>query len=469
VGTLGAVLLVITIFIRPQEFVPGLASLGLLNLTTGLAIVGIAIEFGSGKTKSAWTPQLPYLAMFAMWCFACTLIKVGSGEISHTVQTVLFSTIFMLTIAYAARTFERLIVMATVLFTISMILSVIGIQQSRSEFECIFISAEDARTGDKATGEPNGVGCVLSPRECEEDANRRGVETEAGSEYLCEKPGPFNTFSIAHGRVRWRGVLADPNELSLAIGAALAFGFALHQYMKTKLKHVFLLAAIAAAGYCVIQTQSRDGVLVIGAIMGAYFVNRFGWFRGIAVAVVMALPVLLLGGREGEEAESSTLERLGALYEGVDMFRASPIFGVGQGQFAENYFITAHNSYLLSAAELGFPGMVLWSLLVYVSLKIPFMVAFRPPADVEPRFRPFAMSLFVAFIGILVGITFLSFCYHAMLFIYFGMAGALYGAVRQTSKDFTVSVQRTEVLGVILFDAVLLFFLYVYTRIKGAP
>jgi hypothetical protein len=467
-GILGAALLVFTIFVRPQEFIPGLASLGLLNLATGLAVLGIVIEFGMGKTRSAWTPQLPYLAAFGLWCFGCTLVKTGTSEIGHAVNTVLFSTIFMLVIAYAARSLQRFAVMATLLVVISVILASIGIQQSRGEFECILVSAEDIASGDKTAGTSTGMSCVLSARECNEEATKREMVTEKGAEFLCEKPGPFNTFSIGHGRVRWRGVLADPNELSLAIGAAFAFCFALHGFMRTKWRHVLFGIVLALAGYCIVQTQSRGGVLVLMGVIGVYFVRKYG-LKGLIAGGILGMPLLLLGGREGEEADSSTLERLGALYEGVDMFRGSPVFGVGQGQFGEHYFITAHNSYLLAAAELGFPGMFLWSMLVYVSMRIPFQIAWGDNPGMDPRLKPFGMSLFVSFCGILIGITFLSFCYHSMLFIYFGLAGALYGAAKQTCSTFEVKIKLKEYALVVGVDVMLLVFLFIYTRIKGAP
>jgi O-Antigen ligase len=467
-GILGAALLVFTIFVRPQEFIPGLAALGILNLTTGLAVLGILVEFGMGKTKSAWTPQLPYLAAFAGWCFACTLVKAGTSEIGHTVNTVVFSSIFMLVTAYAARSLQRFAVMATLLVLIAVLLSSIGIQQSRGEFECILISAEDIATGDKTAGTTTGMSCVLSARDCSEQADKLDMVREKGSEFLCEKPGPFDTFSIAHGRVRWRGVLGDPNELALAIGAAFAFCFALHGFMKTKWRHALFALVLALAFYCIVQTQSRGGVLVFLGVIGVYFVRRYG-LKGLIVGGAMGMPLLLLGGREGEEADSSTLERLGALYEGIDMFRASPIFGVGQGQFGEHYFITAHNSYLLAAAELGVPGMFLWSMLVYVSMKIPFQIAWGQNPGMDPRLKPFGSSLFVSFCGILIGITFLSFCYHAMLFIYFGLAGALYGAAKQTCSTFDVRIKVKEYAIVLGVDATLLVFLFIYTRIKGAP
>jgi len=468
VGLLGAILLVVTIFLRPQEVIPFLQGIGFLNIVTALAVLGIVIEFATGRTRSAWTPQLPYLFAFAGWCFFCTLVKTGRGELMHTVETVVFSTVFMLVIAYGARGYARFVVIAATLVAIAIALASFGIVQSQGEFECIVISGEDLAAGDKSSGVATGRPCVLSPRECVEDARRDALELPPGSEFLCEKPGPFQTFTIGHGRVRWRGVLADPNELALAIGSAFAFCFALFSIAETKLRHLLFGLGLVFASYCIIQTQSRGGVLVLLAVLGVYFVRRYG-YKGAFAGATMGLPLVVLGGRGGEEAESSSLERLGALYEGVDMFRGSPIFGVGQGQFTEHYFITAHNSYILAAAELGLPGLFLFSLLLYVSMKIPYMVAFHPMEDGDERLRPFALSLFVAFSGILIGIAFLSFCYHAMLFIYLGLAGALYGAVKQTSQEFRIRVSWKEYAAVFAVDLTLLAFLFVYTRIKGAP
>ena len=49
----------------------------------------------------------------------------------------------------------------------------------------------------------------------------------------------------------------------------------------------------------------------------------------------------------------------------------------------------------------------------------------------------------------------------------FGYAGALFGAARQTSPRFTVSVSKKEIAAVVAVDLLLLAFLFVYTRIKG--
>jgi O-antigen ligase len=441
--------------------VPGLAHLSVLNVASVLAFLGIAVEIGMGKLRSLWTPQLPLLAGFCAWLVVATTVKVGFGEV--TGSRVWFSVLFMLLVMYSLATFERLRAMMVLLLAIAIFLSSAGAQQATTPFECILLEKDEngLTSTDLSIGEPIGLACE-NHRDCvNQTKNYR-------DDFLCERPGPFNTFTIGEGRVRWRGIMADPNELSLGIGAAVSFAFALHAVWRRKWRHLFLLATVGLATYCVILTGSRGGVLVILAIFAAYFVRQFG-AKGLVLAMLFGAPAILLGGRTGEEAESSSLERLGALYEGVDFVRASPIFGLGCGQFTENYFITAHNSYLLAAAELGFPGLFLWSLLVYVSVKIPLAVSTNPPPDLDPRFKPYAFALATSFAGILVGILFLSFCYHAMLFIYFGLSGGLYLAAKRSSPTFDVKLRPIEAGAVAAVDVVLLTGLFVYTRIMGAP
>ena len=457
---LGALLLVFTIFIRPQEFIPGLASIGLLNIAVGLAVLGIIVEFATGKIKSWWSPQLPFLAAFLGWCVVCTLIKVGVDPVLDMKTSLGFSTIFMFVVMYAGRTFTSFRGLAVLLVGISIGLSAISIHQGQGEFQCILLEEEEGGgvAHDQAIGEPDGRSC--------EDSHQCDKDGLPGREYVCEKAGLFKTFTVAHGRVRWRGTFADPNELAMAVGAAMSFMFAFHASMRRAWRHLFLVAVLGTVLYCVMLTGSRGGVLVLLAILGVYFVRRYG-AKGLIAGGFAGLPLLLAGGRSGEDAEASSLERLGALYDGVDFFKANPILGLGQGQFVENYFITAHNSYLLSAAELGFPGMVIWTALVYISVKIPWTIAFRPTWEMDRRLPAYGLALLTSFCGILIGVFFLSFCYHAMLFIYFGMAGALYGVAKQSSPSFNVTVKPKELAFLAAFDAMLIVLLFVYTRIKG--
>lgn len=457
----GALLLLFTLFIRPQEFVPGLESLGLLNIAVGVGVLGIVIELATGKIKTAWSPQIPFLFAFLGWCVLTTAIKVGVDVVLDMKTSLGFSTIFLLVIMYGGRSFGSFRGLAILLVLISVSLAAIGIHQGQGEFQCILLEEEEGggAAHDMSKGEPDGRACE-DHHQCDKD----GLENR---EYACEKPGLFKAFTVAHGRVRWRGTFADPNELALAIGAAMSFCFAFHSSMRSKWRHVLLAGVLGTSLYCVMLTGSRGGVLVMLAIFGVYFIRKYG-AKGLVLGGLAGLPLLLAGGRSGEDAEASSLERLGALYEGVDFVKQNPLLGLGYGQFVENYFITAHNSYLLSAAELGFPGMVIWTSFVYVSIKIPFMVAFKPTWDMDRRLPAYGMALFTSFCGILIGIFFLSFCYHSMLFIYLGMAGALYGVAKASSPSFDVKVSPKELGLIATADAVLIVILFVYTRAKGS-
>lgn len=386
---LGALLLVFTIFVRPQEFIPELANVGLLNVATVIALLGILIEMATGKIGSAWSPQLPYLGAFLLWCAVTTGAKVGLAAILDLKESLVFPTTFMLVVMYAGRSFGRFRALAVAVTAIALFLCAVCVHQAQPQFQCILLATEESGdvAHDRSHGESDG-------RACEED-HQCDIEG-SDAEYVCEKPGLFETFTVGHGRVRWRGTFADPNELSLVVGAAISFVFAMHARSRRWVRHVLALAAIAAAVYTVVLTGSRGGVLVLLVIFAVYFVRRYG-LKGVFAGALLGMPLLVAGGRGGEDAEASSLERLGALYQGVDFFMANPVLGLGQGQFPENYFITAHNSYLLAASELGFPGLVLWLSLLYASIKIPLVIATRPPPGLDPRFFPYALALVTSF------------------------------------------------------------------------
>jgi O-antigen ligase len=177
----------------------------------------------------------------------------------------------------------------------------------------------------------------------------------------------------------------------------------------------------------------------------------------------------LLGGRADADADESSMERLELLYEGVSLVIAHPLRGVGMGQFADQVasplHLTAHNSYLLTAAEMGIPGFFCWSGILWTSLKIP-LTAWRTPR-LSAEIQSTAMALVVSFLGILVGIFFLSFAYKQLLFVWFGLAGAFYFIVREEDPTLEVKLGWKDALGVLGADLAILGLLYAYTRARG--
>ncbi len=454
----GLILLVLFDYFKPQEYVPFLAGLPLLYVFTALTVLGFVIDLRLGLSRLAATPQLVLAILFVGWS---VLTNVPRG--SHVLATQAFSILvpfsLFLLIGHVVQTFRGLHVMMALVLAIGLAIAFIGTHQGLADWGChkVLYSA-----GEK-TAVYDGRACGEQDREvC------RGGDAEPGADYVCERVGLLGTQTVA-GRVRFRGTMKDPNELSLAVAIVMPLAFAFFDRRRSLRHSLLLLATITLAGVCAVFTQSRGGQIVFLVVLGVYFVNRFGT-RGLIVGVACALPILLLGGRDTAEASGSTLERIECWAAGLRMFQGSPLFGVGLGQFTEHHYLTAHNSYVLTAAELGFPGMVLWSSILYLSVKIP-LKALRggDPAEgspLPPPALPWSLALLAALTGVLGGMLFLSYAYKEVLWIYLGLSGALYQAIRRHQPSFRVGFGARDLGLVVAADAVLVVATMAFTRLE---
>lgn len=149
------------------------------------------------------------------------------------------------------------------------------------------------------------------------------------------------------------------------------------------------------------------------------------------------------------------------------MFKSAPFIGVGYGQFLEYHFLTAHNSYILVAAELGGIGSFLWTGLLYVTVKIPWQIwrSFRehPESDLVRRW---SFSLLSSMIGLLIGAFFLSFSYHYVLWTHVALCGSLYRVIRTRDAEFRLRFGLWDVLAIGVITIALVVGLYGFTRLN---
>lgn len=449
----GILILVAFVYIRPQEFVPILNAVPLLYIFLGFAVAGLLVDVRLRRARIEAAPQLLWAVLFILWC-VLTLVMRAPSALPELLMAAVSIALFLL-IAHGIQTFRALGVLAGLLLACALFLSFVGIHQGLSPYGCHLVDPAAPEVG------------VYDGRACQESNDCYREDPEPGAEYFCERVGLFTSSSIGDGRVRWLGILMDPNELALALGLALPLAFALFERKRSLARALLVAMSLVMILWCVVYTQSRGGVLVILATLGAYFVRRFGLF-GLVAGGLLGAPLLLLGGRSGAEATASAKDRVECLYEGMMMFKDSPLFGVGAGQFIEYHILTAHNSYVLAPAELGFPGMVLWSIVMYLSVKIPATALIRlrahgPEADVA---RAWSAGILAALIGLLVGVFFLSFCYHAVLWVYVGLSGALYAALRRHDPGFEVRLETRDLLRVLAIDVALIVGIFLYARWK---
>jgi hypothetical protein len=450
----GILLLIVFIYVKPQEFVPGMENIPFLYLFLGLALFGVILDLRTGFAKLEMPPHLPYIAIFYPWCLITYVAKGGAAGFVSSAVDITVAVILYLVLAFGVptmKTYET--VTATILWT-SLFVAFVGFHQGTSPTVCA------VQEGNSDLLRPDGRPCAMAA-EC------YSGDAEPGASYQCEKEGLFGTTSIGQGRVRYRGVLRDPNEVALAIGAALPCLFGRYERVRSIPRLVALLGGLLLVSVTIVFTQSRGGVLVFMATLGAYFVKKYG-MKGAIAGGVLGLPLVLLGGRSGSEADDSADERAETLAAGLRMFQSDPIMGVGFDHYHAHHHLTAHNAYLLPLAEMGFLGLVLFFALMYVSFKIAILGLTRFRGNEEAAIaRTWSMALLATFVGTSVGIFFLSFTYHQLLWIFMGLSAALYAAIRRHDPSFRVNLSFREHSALVVAGAAFFFVLKAFTRYKG--
>jgi hypothetical protein len=452
-GVLG---LVIVILARPTDFFDALRGLPFLYIFFALAIIGFVLDVRLGVTKLRLSPQLPWVLAFVGWCLLTAMVKAPEYLVKGGVQLAIVLAIYVV-VAQGLPTLKTFETVSAAVLACSMFVSVVCVHQGLQPTECVAVDQKDDHS---AMGRPDGRACETIET-CYQDP------PEPQALYRCEHAGIFGVTSIAGGRVRYVGVLHDPNEVALVVSASfpLAVAFYLRRRSRSRLLVMALSGLLAITA--VIMSQSRGGILVFLAAVGIYFLRRYRW-KGLFAGLVLALPVLLLGGRSDAAAESSTTERLECWYEGLEMFRAHPLVGVGFGQFTEHHHLTAHNSLILAVAEIGLLGLLLWTAVVYLSVKVPIEVLRRVHEPEAEAARIWAMALLASLTGIVVGAMFLSFDYHFVLWIYLALAGSLWTAVRRHVPGWSVTLGVRDLALLGAANVSILAAIFVYTRLALA-
>jgi len=446
--------LIFFVLARPQEAFPQLQRLPFLYLFCAMAIGGLILDLKLRRLEPITAPNLPWAVLFLVWVVICDAVVVPAEIVSHVIDVAIIATLYT-TIAHGIQRFRALQLVAGVTMVTCLGIAFVCWDQGLHDRSCVAI--DENQPGE---GTPEDRPCDMA-KDCYTD------DAEPGADYRCEKVGMFGTYSI-EDRVRYRGDLHDPNEVSLTIcvgGLAFAIAFALRR----RTYGAYALAGLASGLvlWTVLMTQSRGGLVVMMAVPAVYLVNRYGWKMALLGAMV-AIPVLMFGGRGGESAEESTFFRYEAWAAGLQMFKQSPIFGVGHRMFGDHFFITAHNSYVLTLAEVGGLGFFLFVTMVFMSVKTVYRgvreLATEPGAAVA---RTWGLALLASMAGLVFQINTLSFAYHSVIWLFFGLVGAWYSAVRHHRPELKVTMTLRDVLTVAVIVVVYGFVaLPVFLRIK---
>jgi hypothetical protein len=444
----GIALLVVFILARPQEFIPLLQRVPFLHLFTVLAVLGYVIDIRLRRLQPIATNTLPWIVALLVWAVISTAINASEQLVGRLVEMAILFALYGV-IAHGVQRFRTFQFVAGTLAATCLFITAVCFHQGLAPRQCIGGEEQEGAI----TGKPDG-------RECETSEQCRGPDAEPGMEYRCEHVGLFGTYSV-EDRVRYRGDLQDPNEAALTIsagGLALLIGFSLRRRKPAwQLVYGIGVALVLATVW---MTQSRGGLVAALLVPAVYLVRRYGLLALVPGAII-AVPAMLLGGRSGEAADLSTAMRYDAWATGLDMWHHSPLFGVGPRMFSEHFFLTAHNSYVLSLAEMGIVGLFLFVAILYLCIKT-LVVGLRELALVPgtAAAQVWGLALLAAMAGIAFQINTLSFTYHPVLWLFFGLVGAWYSAVRHHRPQLEITLSWRDIVwigaAVVLYATIVL-------------
>ncbi len=459
------------VILKPQEFTPILSGVPIVHILFVLCVATGVLDVLQGKTRLSLAPHVALTGGFFAWAAVVTFVRSPQTFFTEMSALIIELGLFAVVAFFPASVLGVQRVCGAYLLA-TLFAASVAVMQASGPLGCMQAAADDWEGRE---------GVEFDGRACETSIDCRKDPPVLNANYRCEHLGPLGTSTIG-GRVRYRGTLADPNDLSLATALALPFliAFSERQTPASKSKRrndsfdflqlsktLATIAAIAVVGTMIVLSQSRMGVLVFIIVLGLAFLRRAGMW-GVILGLIFLPPVLFLGGRAGGDADASSKERLDLLAEALSMIRQSHGIGVGMGRFADESStgLTAHNSYLLVAAELGLVGVALFCLILYSAIKVPVSL-WLGHDELDPELKRWSSALAIGFVGAYVGIFFLSWAYKEILYIMFGLSAALHQVARQTHPHVRIALSAREVTLVVGFALTFVPLMYALVRIVG--
>ncbi|NBO93239.1 MAG: O-antigen ligase domain-containing protein [Planctomycetia bacterium] len=238
------------------------------------------------------------------------------------------------------------------------------------------------------------------------------------------------------------GLLQDPNDMCLFLITSGLLFLAIVSDKRLGVLRWLGLGPLALFAVGVYLTQSRGQLLSLGVGLGVLMVMRFGFQRGLFLGLLLApLMLAVLVTRQADlSVQSDTGQmRIQLWNEGLVMFRANPVFGVGANRYQEDAGQVAHNSYMQAFGDLGAFGGVLFLAAVLLALEGLYRLGkphFRPGSGWQPlRFADPDLARLVPFVAAATaayatGMFTLTLNYMVMTYTILGLAGTLIADAR---------------------------------------
>lgn len=280
---------------------------------------------------------------------------------------------------------------------------------------------------------------------------------------------------VDDGRIQYVGIFSDPNDLGMLF--VICMPMAVYLGGRGGLLGLRRLVWMTAAGlllYGIYLTNSRGSLLALVVMSGAYLWQRRGPVTALVLAAVCLTLLKLLPSRldQLDVQEQSASGRVEAWYEGMQMFIANPVIGVGTGRFTDFNALTAHNSLILVLAENGFIGFIIWFafmgycfwMMVRILRHVPELADDEDALEWQ-RDRTIAMTLLVSLVGYASTAFFLSRSYVMLPYLLAALVVAHFTGVRERFPDIRPFHLSQDLLRWLLLGCVAVVGFYVMLKI----
>jgi putative inorganic carbon (HCO3(-)) transporter len=272
-------------------------------------------------------------------------------------------------------------------------------------------------------------------------------------------------------RIQGLGNLGDPNIFSQLLLVLLPILFVSSRPKGMGMGKLLAIPLMLAFLGAIYLSGSRGAILGLAALIGLVFRQRYpkiGTWVGGALGVAVIGASRLAGSRS--ISVSGGMDRLAIWSDGISLFKRSPIWGMGYHDFPNHVFgMTAHNSFLLCAAELGFIGLFLWTggcvLALYQLSAVSKWARLQPlPANVV--LGRWANAVKLSLLVYLFTGFFLSDTYQMPLYLLLGLSAAIYSAMAAQVGPEKLPISRRWPLVTLGTCVSALVMIYIMLRIR---
>lgn len=185
-------------------------------------------------------------------------------------------------------------------------------------------------------------------------------------------------------RLRGLGEIHDPNDFAQLLVCVIPLTFFFWRSRKPAANFFLVFIPLGILLFGVFLTHSRGALLAMLAMVIVAIRPRIGTVPSAILAGVLyaVAKVTQFAGDRSISIQAGS-DRTSLWGQGLQVFKEHPLFGVGFGRLP-NYtdvHLTAHNTLVVCAAELGFFGLYFWCLYLYPTLRDVLTIA--SPAKVS--------------------------------------------------------------------------------------